>query len=67
MEVVAWVNNDWQTQWISGYISDDVGSFMVQVGCMVDLGIHEQSGSGNISVTVVAVNNWTGMTEVIMT
>jgi hypothetical protein len=35
MEVVAWVNNKWQTQWLSGYTSDDVGSFMVQVGCMV--------------------------------
>jgi hypothetical protein len=34
MEVVAWVNNNWQTQWISGYTTPDVGRFEVQVGCV---------------------------------
>jgi hypothetical protein len=32
MEVVAWVNNNWQTQWISGSNTADVGRFEVQVG-----------------------------------
>jgi hypothetical protein len=32
MEVVAWVNNNWQTQWISGYVTADVGRLEVQVG-----------------------------------
>jgi hypothetical protein len=32
MEVVAWVNNNWQTQWISGTITADVGRLEVQVG-----------------------------------
>jgi hypothetical protein len=36
MEVVAWVNNDWQTQWISGYVTADVGRFVVQVGGLLD-------------------------------
>jgi hypothetical protein len=31
MEVVAWVNNNWQTQWTSGYATPDVGRFEVQV------------------------------------
>jgi hypothetical protein len=32
MEVVAWVTNNWQTQWISGYVTADVGRLEVQVG-----------------------------------
>jgi hypothetical protein len=32
MEVVAWVNSNWQTQWISGYVTADVGRLEVQVG-----------------------------------
>jgi hypothetical protein len=35
MEVVAWVNNNWQTQWTSGHTTPDVGRFEVQVGCQL--------------------------------
>jgi hypothetical protein len=31
VEVVAWVNNNWETQWLSGYQTTDVGEFEVQV------------------------------------
>jgi hypothetical protein len=31
LEVVAWVNSDWQSQWISGSPTTDVGVFEVQV------------------------------------
>jgi hypothetical protein len=32
LEVTAWVNNSWETQWISGHASTDVGRLEVQVG-----------------------------------
>jgi hypothetical protein len=32
LEVIAWVNNSWETQWISGHASADVGRLEVQVG-----------------------------------
>jgi hypothetical protein len=35
LEVIAWVANDWETQWISGHASAtaaDVGRLEVQVG-----------------------------------
>jgi hypothetical protein len=32
MEVVAWVNDNWQTQWISGYVTADAGRLEIQVG-----------------------------------
>jgi hypothetical protein len=31
LEVIAWVSNDWQSQWISGYMTSDVGVLEVQV------------------------------------
>jgi hypothetical protein len=31
LEVIAWVNNEWKSQWISGYTTSDVGVFEVQV------------------------------------
>jgi hypothetical protein len=31
VEVIAWVNNNWQTQWIAGSNTSNVGVFAVQV------------------------------------
>jgi hypothetical protein len=32
LEVIAWVNNSWETQWISGHTTPDAGRLEVQVG-----------------------------------